>query len=135
MRWQLGEIGASLRVIGRELQGMLKIGSRVAGSSGAGFEDAEIIPPVGIPGREAQGSALLGNGFLQAAGGGQHLREQGVRDCIVGREICGFAQLLHCFIGMRRLCEGQGEPLAGVEVAGIFSGSGGERADGVLRSA
>lgn len=129
---ELGEVGAGLGIVGRNLQGMLKVFSRVVGFSGAGFEDTEIIPAVGILGREAQGGALLGNGFLQAAGGSQDLGEQGVRLGIVWRDVFCFTQLMHRVVGACGLRESHGEPLARVEIAGILTGSNGERIDGVL---
>lgn len=62
---EAGKIGARLGVVGSELKSVLEIGAGCFGFSGAGFEDAEIVPSVGIICLKLKGLFLFFDGFGQ----------------------------------------------------------------------
>ena len=74
MRRKLSEIGTCLRIIGRQLQCMLKIGACCFRFSVASFEHTEIIPAVRVLGMKTESLVLFLDRGLEVAGLGQDLR-------------------------------------------------------------
>ena len=91
LRRQATEVGTGLSVLRVELQGMEEIGARGGRMARAGFEDAEIIPAVGVVGLEVQRLALLVDGLRKLSAGIEELGNEGVDFGAVGRAEGGLA--------------------------------------------
>ncbi len=63
-------------MIGLERKGVLKVLAGGFRLSAAGFENAEVVPAVGVAVEELQGLLLLGNRILQIAVPCKHLRQR-----------------------------------------------------------
>jgi hypothetical protein len=93
MRGKLSEVGAGLRVAGRELQRVLEIGAGVGGSSGAGLEHTQIVPAVGIGGLEVECLGLFFDCLLQVVRRSQDLGKKRMEICVTGGQRYGLTQL------------------------------------------
>jgi len=120
MERQPSQIGTRLRVVGRNLQCVLKIGPRRIWFSLPRFQNTEIIPAVGVLRLQAQRLALLVDCFPQLAGSCQNLGEQGVQFRIFRRQARRFPQLYQRLGGPPGLREGQRKALASVDVVRIL---------------
>ena len=93
MRRKLSQVGAGLRVAGGQLEGVLEVGTGSGGFPGAGFEDAKVIPAIGIGRLETERLGLLFDRRLQLAGCSQYLGKKRMQVGVAGRQRDGLAQL------------------------------------------
>ena len=56
---EAAKVGARFRVVGSELKRMLEVGASSGGSSGPGFENAEVVPSIGILWLQVEGLRLF----------------------------------------------------------------------------
>ena len=81
---QAPEVGFCGGMIGSDAQGVLEIFPGGGGIAGTRFEDAEVVPSIGVGSVEAQSLSLFGDGLTQIASGFDHLREHGMYLRVIG---------------------------------------------------
>ncbi len=117
---------------GIDLQGAEKIAASGGGATGAGFEDTEIVPAIGVVGLQVKRLALLINGLRKLAAGAKELGEQGMHFGVAGVALSGFAQLLQRIVGAAGLGQGHGEALSCLQITGLLLDGFLQERDGLL---
>ena len=73
------QIGARLRVIGHELQGVTEILTRFGDPAGPRFKHSQVVPVISVVCPQMKRCFSFRNRLLQLPGAGQRLRQQRVQ--------------------------------------------------------
>jgi len=114
------EIGACLRVLRIDREGVFEVAACCCGLAGLRLEDAEVAPAVGVFCTDAESGLLLGDRASQIAACSEHLCEQGMAGWVrwIGGD--GGVESGFCFGGVAGLLISEGQLLIcrGVACAG-----------------